>query len=94
MTDQTVDLSEAIVLFLNHYPGKNEAEFLARVESKATRDVVNAILEETQRIKIEWGEKTLIDIGREVREVMHERHPELSEAALKKLGNFFTYLVK
>ncbi len=94
MSERTVDLSDALVLFLKHFPGKNHEEFLAVVEDESTREAVRAILDETQRIRIEWGQKTLVDIGREVREVMHERHPELSEAALKKLGNYFTYLVK
>ena len=30
MTDQHLDISEAIVVFLKNYPGKNEEEFEAR----------------------------------------------------------------
>lgn len=88
------DLSEAIVLFLKRYPGKNEEEFRSRVDTEALRDAVRSILDETMRIQIDWGDKTLADIGGEVRTVMRERHPELSGAAIHKLGNYFTYLVK
>ena len=33
-------------------------------------------------------------VGDEVRDVMRERHPDLSDAALHRLGNYFTYLVR
>ncbi|MBN9223185.1 hypothetical protein [Microbacterium sp.] len=46
------------------------------------------------RAPIDMAGKTLVEIGADVRALMHERHPDLSEPALKKLGNFFTYLVK
>jgi hypothetical protein len=89
-----VDLSEAIVLFLKHYPGKNEAEFRSKVANEATRDAVRSILDETMTIQVYWDDKTLPDIGDEVRDVMRQRHPELSGAAVDKLANYFTYLVK
>lgn len=44
MTDQASELSEAIVLFLTHYPGKNDEEFRVRVD-EATRVSVQAILD-------------------------------------------------
>ena len=90
----SVGLNDAIVLFLKHFPGKNDDEFLAVVEDEAIRGAVRSILDETQSIRIEWGQKTLTELGREAREVMHQRHPELSDAALESLGNYFTYLVK
>ena len=94
MTDQHLDISEAIVVFLKNYPGKNEEEFEARFGTEAAREAVRSVLEETSRIRIDWGDKSLVDIGDEVEKVMHERHPELSAAALEKLSNYFTYLVK
>lgn len=94
MTDQHLDISEAIVVFLKNYPGKNEEEFEARFGDGAAREAVRAILDETSRIRIEWGDKSLVEIGDEVEKVMRERHPELSPAALEKLSNYFTYLVK
>lgn len=94
MTDQHVDLSEAIVVFLKNYPGKNEEEFEALFGAGAAREEVRAILDETSKIRIDWGTKSLIEIGDEVEAVMHERHPDLSAAALEKLSNYFTYLVR
>lgn len=91
---EDVDLSEAIVVYLAHYPGKNEEEFLARFGTGPAHYAVREILDETMRIRIDWGEKPLVEIGDEVERVMHERHPELSAAALHKLRNYFTYLVK
>ncbi|GAA1726247.1 hypothetical protein [Aeromicrobium alkaliterrae] len=89
-----VDLSEAVVLFLKRYPSSNSAEFEATVSSEATRSEVQSLLDETMAVPIEWDEKSLVEIGDEVVTVMRERHPDLSEAALRKLGSYFTYLVK
>lgn len=94
MTEPVEDLSEAIVLYLQHYPGRNDLEFQARVAAQAIHDDVRAMLDETMRIRVEWGQKSLSEIGDEVRDVMRERHPELSDAALLRLGDYFTYLVK
>lgn len=94
MTSQVDDLGEAIVLFLKHYPGRNDEEFQARVPAQDLRDAVRAVLDETMRIQVDWGRKSLAEIGDEVRELMRERYPELSDAALHQLGNYFTYLVR
>ena len=88
------DLSAAVVLFLQRYPGSNAEEFTSEVRSGATREAVRSIVDETMRIRIEWGHKSLSEIGDEVVAVMRQRHPELSSAALEKLGNYFTYLVR
>jgi hypothetical protein len=94
MTDQHVDISDALVVFLENYPGKNDDEFEARFGTTDARERVREILDETSRIRIEWGTKSLIEIGDEVEKIMHERHPGLSPAALEKLSNYFTYLVR
>lgn len=94
MTNQETDLSEAIVLFLTHFPDTNEEAFKSRYPDESVDERVQSILLETNRIQIEWGQKTLIEIGQEVRQIMHARHPELTEAALRKLGNYFTYLMR
>lgn len=94
MADQAFDISEAIVVFLKNYPGKNEDEFEERYGATGARDAVRAILDETVKIQMDWTGKSLNDIGDEVERVMHERHPELSPAALDSLANYFTYLVK
>ena len=94
MTVSGAELSAAIVLYLKHYPGRNEDEFRATITAEADRDAVRAVLDETLRTRVDWGQKSLGEIGDEVREVVRRRHPELSDAALEKLGNYFTYLVK
>lgn len=94
MTDHPVDLSDAVVLLLTGFPSRNDDEFLAEVTDEATRDTVYAILDETRRTSVEWGRKTLAEIGQEVRGVVRQRHPELTDAAVDRLGSYFTYLVK
>ncbi len=93
-TREITDLSEAIVVFLKRYPGKNEGEFTSRVASQGLRDAVQSILDETMKTQVDWGDKTLVEIGDEVRGVMRRLHPDLSDAAVHKLGSYFTYLVK
>ncbi|HWV50214.1 MAG TPA: hypothetical protein VN035_12235 [Microbacterium sp.] len=87
-------ISDRIVVFLKNYPGRNDDEFRTLVESQAARDEVRAILDETMRIQMDWTGKSLDDIGDEVERVMHARHPDLTDAALDSLANYFTYLVK
>lgn len=96
MSEYTVDISEAIVVFLKNYPGKNDEEFATIFGSGDGQafEQVRAILTETMRLPLDLSGKSLIEIGESVRQVMHERHPELTAPALKKLGNYFTYLVK
>lgn len=94
MADKEADLSAAIVLFLANYPGSNEQQFKARFPEESVEEEVRKILLETNKIHIEWGQKTLNDIGDEVEEIMRSRHPELTEAALRDLSNYFTYLVR
>jgi hypothetical protein len=89
------DLSEAILLFLKRYPGKNDDEFRVRVTDPALQDAVRAILDETMTIQVDWDVHTALpEVGDEVRDVVRQRHPDLSDAAVDKLANYFTYLVK
>lgn len=90
------DLSEAIVIFLRIHPNKNLEEFRSRFgsDTEVAFAAVREIVRETEQIKIDWTGKSLIDIWHEVKDVMRDRHPELSEDALVKLGNYFTYLVR
>jgi len=94
LADKRIDLSAAITLYLAHYPNSNREEFVATFPHESVEIAVRAILRETIGLQIEWADKTLIEIGEEVRHIMHARHPELTEAALRKLGNYFTYLMK
>lgn len=89
-----MDINEAIVLYLKHYPSSNKEEFRSVFKDESHEAAVRAILDETMQTNIEWGHKTLIELGDEVQSIMHERHPELSTEALRRLGNYFTYLVK
>jgi hypothetical protein len=86
--------SEAVVIYLKHYPAGNKAEFDLLVKSEVDRQAVQNLLDETIAIPIEWGTKNLTEIGGEVTGVLHERHPELSTEAITALRNYFTYLVK
>ncbi|MFT3799072.1 hypothetical protein [Microbacterium sp.] len=88
------DLSDAIVIYLKHYPGSNDEEFTVRYGSTDARQRVRALLTETMKLPIDMSGKTLVEIGADVRFAVQERHPELSDAALEKLGNYFTYLVR
>lgn len=89
-----MNLSEAIVLYLKHYPGTNEEEFRSKFNVDADYYAVRALLDETIKIQLEWGDKSLIEIGEEVQAVLHNRHPELSAQALEALARYYTYLVK
>lgn len=90
------NLSEAIAIFLRIHPNKNLEEFRSRFgsDTEVAFAAVREIVRETEQISIDWTGKSLIDIWHEVKDVMHDRHPELSEDALVKLGNYFTYLVR
>lgn len=89
-----MNISKAIELYLKKYPDSNKQEFFQAVDSEAERDAVRTILDETSSLPIEWGQKSLVEIGQEVENILHKRHPELSTGALEKLGNYFTYLNK
>jgi hypothetical protein len=92
--NRTVTVSDAIVLYLKRFPGKNTEEFLAEVHDERTREAALAVIGEAHQVPMVWGTKTLIEIGQEHRAMMRQRHPELSDAAIDNLGNYFTYLVK
>lgn len=94
MANHDFDLSAAITLHLAHYPNSNREEFVATYPHESAEVAVRAILREALGIQIEWGTKSLIEIGDEVQKTMGQRHPELSDAATNALGNYFTYLMK
>lgn len=96
MTDAMFDVSEAIVLLLKHYPGKNDSEFDLRygAEAPSARASVRSFLQEAMKVHPDWSHLTLNEAGDFVQSVMHDRHPELSSGALESIGNYFTYLVR
>ncbi|BBY28666.1 hypothetical protein [Mycolicibacterium sediminis] len=96
MTPDDVDVSEAVVLYLEHYPGRNDTVFDAHFaeNAAAARHVVRRMLEEVMALHPDWSEMSLQDAGDHVEAEMHARHPELSPPALTCLGNYFTFLMR
>ncbi|CPR82932.1 Uncharacterised protein [Mycobacteroides abscessus subsp. abscessus] len=97
MSSTGIDASDAIVVYLRRYPGKNDEEFQAHFgadSAKAALERVRAILDEAIKIEPDWNRMSLNDAGDYVEAVMHERHPDLSRQALTAIGNYFTYLAR
>lgn len=97
MADQAVNLSEAITLYLKHYPGKNDTEFDTRYGSElapAAKEHVHSILQEAVKVEPDWSRLSLNEAGDFVESVMHDRYPELSKEALTAIGNYYTYLMR
>jgi len=88
------DISEDIESFLKNFPGKSDDAVWSTAEGAPRRTAVRAVLDETLAVDVHTEGKTLSEIGAEVRSVLRARHPELTDAALRRLGNYFTYLVK
>lgn len=97
MSRTDIDASDAIVVYLRRYPGKNDEEFQAHFGTDgatAALEQVHVILDEAIKIQTDWSRMSLNDAGDYVEAVMHERRPELSRQALEAIGNYFTYLVR
>ncbi|MBB4855600.1 hypothetical protein HNP40_003007 [Mycobacteroides chelonae] len=97
MSSTDIDASDAIVVYLRRYPGKNDEEFQAHFGSgsaTAALERVRVILDEAIKIEPDWNRMSLNDAGDYVEAVMHERHPDLSREALVAIGNYFTYLAR
>jgi hypothetical protein len=92
-----IDVSEALTLHLKHYPGRNDAEFLARYgaeQAPVAEQVVRNLLAEAITVQPDWTRMSLDDAGDHVQAVMHARHPELTAEALASIGNYYTYLMR
>jgi hypothetical protein len=97
MSSTDIDASDAIVVYLRRYPGKNDEEFQAHFgadDATAALGQVRAILDEAIKIEPDWSRMSLNDASDYVEAVRHERHPELSRQALEAIGNYFTYLMR
>ena len=94
--NESVDLSEAVTLYLRRYPGKNDEQFDATYgdQAEAVRVSVRVILDEAMKIQPDWTNLSLNEAGDYVESVMHERHPNLSSEALRSVGNYYTYLMR
>jgi hypothetical protein len=88
------DLSDAVVVFLQHYPSSNLEAFTARFPQPDTQTHVQSLLHEAIQVPEHATTLSLQQIGAQVRTVMRERHPELSDEALHRLGNYVTYLMR
>jgi hypothetical protein len=89
-------LSDAIVLWLARYPGKNIEEF-AKTYGQHSEEMlaeVRSILVEAMKIDVDWTGRTLIDGGNFVMSTMSDRHPELSDQALSSIRSYYTYLMR
>ncbi|GAA4523616.1 hypothetical protein GCM10023160_13980 [Brachybacterium paraconglomeratum] len=89
-----MDISEAITTYLEHYPSIDEGALRSRFGPEVSAEPVHKMLDEAMRAVPDISRGTLIEIGSEVRAVMHARHPELSDSARRKLGNFVTYQIR
>ncbi|MCV7444277.1 hypothetical protein AWB91_16775 [Mycobacterium paraense] len=95
-TNDDVDLSEALVLYLRGYPASNRAEFESRFgpAAAAVTERVRVILDEAMRVEPDWDDMTLNEAGDYVQTVMRERHPGLSPQALEAIGNYYTFQMR
>ena len=92
-----INASEALTLYLKHYPRKNDIEFDAfyGAQSASTaRALVRGLLDEAMSLRPDWSHMTLNDAGDFVEAEVHSRHPELSPKALECIGNYHTYLMR
>ncbi|WP_245604791.1 hypothetical protein [Mycobacterium genavense] len=89
-------MSDAIVLYLKRYPGKNQEKFDSYYESASgtVRERVRAVLDEAMQIEPDWDRLSLNEVGDYVESVMHDRHPELTSNALEAIGNYYTFLMR
>jgi hypothetical protein len=99
MTDpaENIDISQAINLYLKHYPGKNDEafdSFFGPALAHVARAKVRSILDEAMKVDVDWTGRTLIEGGQFVKSVMADAHPELSQQALASIGHYYTYLMR
>jgi hypothetical protein len=99
MTDapENIDISQAIILYLGRYPMKNDeafTSFYGPALAPAARAKVRSILDEAIKVDVDWTDRSLLEGSIFVRSVVAHRHPELSEQALKSIGNYYSYLMR
>jgi hypothetical protein len=90
------NLSDAVVLYLKRYPGKNDDEFHAHYETaseEALREV-KSVLREAMQVEPDWNRLSLNEAGDYVESAIHDRHPELTPKALEAIGNYYTFLMR
>ena len=91
------DLSEAIVFGLTTrpWPSIDHEKFVERYgETKAAvlLPEIQSILAEAMKVEIDWNANNdLAAAGKIVKKAMASEYPELSDEALGKIANYFTY---
>lgn len=93
----SMDISQAIILYLKNYPGKNDDEFDAFYGpelASVARANVRLLLDQAMRVEVDWTGLTLIEGGNVVKSVMRAEHSELSEEALASIGHYYTYMMR
>jgi len=94
--DDNFDLSDAVALYLQRYPGKNDEAFNSFYgpASAHAHEQVRLILKEAMQVEPDWNRLSLNEAGDYVESEMHKRYPELSPKALEAIGNYYTYLMR
>ncbi|MEV7973377.1 hypothetical protein [Cellulomonas sp. NPDC089187] len=54
-------------------------------------DRVQELRDEMGGIPVDWSARSLLEGTQDAMRVMAARHPELSRASIRKLGNYFSY---
>ena len=94
------ELEAALVAYIGRgrspFPTLSSEAVLTRFGSAGSGllEQVEALVEESLRIPIDWNVTTLGDAGRHVARVLHERHPELGHDARDALAWNFTYAMR
>lgn len=89
-----MNMSLALELFLKRYPLQNEAEFKRFFPDDQALAAVKEILDEALRLPPTSAAMSLTEISALVRDGMRARRPELSNAALHKLGSYVSYQMR
>lgn len=66
MTDDEIDISQAVTLYLKHYPGKNDREFdefYPPERAGDARAAVQALLREAMSLRPDWSQMSLNEGG-------------------------------
>ena len=101
MKSETNDLSKAVTLYigfgLESWPMRDRKRIFQEfgdVHGAELKLQVDALLRETGGIAIDWSAHSLASAGDMIEKVMHLRHPELSDDAIRALGWDYTFSMR
>ena len=94
--DSNFNLSDAVALYLERYPGRNDEAFNSFYgpASAHAYEQVRLILKEAMQVEPDWNRLSLSEAGDYAESEMYKRYPELSLKALEAIGNYYTYLTR